>query len=66
MLPDEMGGFKSYAGYISERASDPDEWKNFLPEEKFKHYINIDHYDSYPFKDVPREYNAIKNTANTR
>ncbi len=53
-LPPEMVGFyKKHIDYITEHAVDPDKRRYAVQDEAARHYIDIDHYGSDPFKDVP-------------
>ncbi|MDI6641767.1 MAG: zinc dependent phospholipase C family protein [Elusimicrobiota bacterium] len=60
LLPKELrAGLSRYSVYLSSHSIDPDEWKKFIPGEKYRHYIDLDYYDEYPFKEVPRVYDEI-------
>ncbi len=48
--------YKSYIDYITEEAPKPDERRFAVEGEAPKHYIDIDHYGKYPFKEVPRKW----------
>jgi len=53
-LPPEMIGFyKEHIEYITDHAVDPDKRRYALEGEDKRHYIDIDHYDVYPFKEMP-------------
>lgn len=59
LLPPEMLGFyKSNIGYISEHAVDPDKRRYMVDAEGPRHYIDIDRYGSYPYKELPRNYDS--------
>ena len=58
LLPPEMMQlYKSQIDFISEHAVDPDMRRYAIAEEGPRHYIDIDHYGSYPFNDLPRNWN---------
>ncbi len=55
-LPPEMLGlYKRHIYYISEHAVDPDKRRYALKNEAYRHYIDIDHWDTIPFPNVPRD-----------
>jgi hypothetical protein len=55
-LPPGMFGFyKKNIEYISLHAVDPDKRRYALKDEFSRHYIDIDHWDSWPFDQVPRQ-----------
>lgn len=54
-LPSELFGFyKKNIDYITEHAVDPDKRRYAILEEGPRHFIDIDHYGSYPFPELPR------------
>lgn len=56
-LPPEMIGFyKKNLEYITEHAVDPDKRRYATKHEAVRHYIDIDHWGSYPFTEVPRDW----------
>lgn len=56
-LPPEMGKFyKKHLEYITEHAVDPDKRRYATKHEAVRHYIDIDHWDTFPFKKVPRDW----------
>ncbi len=56
-LPPELIGFyKKHIGYVSEHAVDPDKRRYATKYEAIRHYIDIDHWGTYPFDNVPREF----------
>lgn len=58
-LPDGMIGFyKQHIEYISQHAVDPDRRRNVTVDEAPRHYIDIDHYGTYPFDSVPKFWKA--------
>jgi len=55
-LPQEMlPVYKKHIFYISEHAVDPDKRRYALKNEAYRHYIDIDHWDTIPFPNVPRD-----------
>ncbi len=57
MLPPEMMVlYKPNAEFLSEHAIDPDKRRYAIPEEGPRHYIDIDHYGTYPYEDLPRKW----------
>lgn len=57
LLPPEMMVFyKQQLLFLSEHAVDPDKRRYMVPEEGPRHFIDIDHYGSYPYKDLPRNW----------
>lgn len=56
-LPQEMIGFyKEHIEYLTEHAVDPDKRRYAIKNEATRHYIDIDHFDTIPFKSVPRDF----------
>lgn len=56
-LPPEMTVFyRQHIEYVTEHAVDPDKRRYAIKGEDIKHYIDIDHWDTYPFKKVPRDW----------
>lgn len=54
-LPPEMAGyFKKNIEFVTEHAVDPDKRRYAVKGEAIKHYIDIDHWGTYPFPEVPR------------
>lgn len=57
LLPPEMLAFyKPHLDFISEHAVDPDKRRYAIPEEGPRHYIDIDHYGTYPYEALPRKW----------
>src|SRR6476469_784932 len=57
LLPPEMMVFyKPNIEFLSEHAVDPDKRRYAMKEEGPRHYIDIDHYGSYPFDSLPRKW----------
>lgn len=58
LLPPEMMAlYKPQTDFLSEHAVDPDKRRYAVPGEGARHYIDIDHYGSYPFDSLPRKWN---------
>lgn len=56
-LPPEMFGFyKSHIDYLTEHAVDADKRRYAVKEEAPRHYIDLDHFGTYPFEKVPRRW----------
>lgn len=56
-LPPEMlGFFKKNIDYLTEHAVDPDMRRYAVEGEAPRHYIDVDHYGTYPFDNVPRKW----------
>ncbi|RXK59705.1 S1/P1 Nuclease [Lacibacter luteus] len=59
LLPPEMIGFyKTHIDFLTEHSVDPDKRRYAIPEEGPRHYIDIDHYGEYPYKDLPHNYDS--------
>ncbi len=57
LLPPEMIVFyKANIVFLTEHATDPDKRKNVVTAEGPKHYIDIDHYGTYPYHELPRKW----------
>jgi len=57
-LPPEMLLlYKKNIEYLTEHAVDPDMRRYAVEGEAAHHYIDIDHYGTYPFANVPRSWN---------
>ena len=58
-LPQELLGFyKKNIEYITAHAVDPDKRRYALKNEFARHYIDIDHWDTLPFNNVPKYLNT--------
>ncbi len=56
-LPAEMlGFFKHHIEYVTQNAVNPDKRRYSTEGEAPRHYIDIDHYGTYPFDNVPRQW----------
>jgi hypothetical protein len=59
LLPPEMLQFyKTNIKFISDHAVDPDMRRYAIPEEGPRHYIDIDFYGTYPYKELPHNYDS--------
>jgi hypothetical protein len=57
LLPPEMMVlYKPNLDFIEEHAVDPDKRRYAVADEGPRHYIDIDHYGAYPYKDLPRKW----------
>ena len=54
--PQMMILFKANIGFLSEHAVDPDKRRYVVASEGAHHYMDIDHYGTYPFATIPRDY----------
>lgn len=58
LLPPEMMVlYKPNSHFLEEHAVDPDKRRYAVPEEGARHYIDIDHYGTYPYDSLPRRWN---------
>lgn len=57
-LPQQLFAFyKPYIDYITEHAVDPDKRRYAVEGEAPKHYIDINHYGTYPYENLPHKWN---------
>ena len=49
--------FKPQIDFLSEHAVDPDKRRYIVVQEGPRHYIDIDHYGTYPYDSLPRKWN---------
>jgi len=57
LLPPEMLAlFKPNIDFLTEHAVDPDKRRYMITAEGPRHYIDMDHYGTYPFPELPRQY----------
>lgn len=57
LLPPEMMVFyKPNIDFISEHSVDPDKRRYAVKEEGPRHYLDIDHYGTYPYPELPRKW----------
>ncbi len=61
LLPPEMMAFyKQNIDFITEHAIDPDKRRYAIPEEGPRHYLDLDHYGTYPYDSLPHNwYDAV-------
>jgi hypothetical protein len=58
LLPPEMLAlYKPHIDFLSEHAIDPDKRRYAVEVEGPRHYIDIDHYGTYPYDSLPRRWN---------
>ena len=58
-LPQEMISFyKKNIEFITDHAVDPDKRRYATRHEAVRHYIDIDHWGTYPFPEVPRDWTS--------
>jgi hypothetical protein len=48
--------YKQQIDFLSEHSVDPDKGRYAIPEEGPRHYIDIDHYGTYPYEALPRRW----------
>ncbi|HZI00900.1 MAG TPA: zinc dependent phospholipase C family protein [Flavisolibacter sp.] len=68
LLPPQMLVFyKKHIEFLAEHSVDPDKRRYAVVEEGPRHYIDIDHYGTYPYDSLPRDWNTAvaKFTADT-
>ena len=57
LLPPEMMIlYKTQMTFLEEHAADPDKRRYAVAEEGPRHFIDIDHYGSYPFPELPHNW----------
>jgi hypothetical protein len=57
LLPAEIRPlFEQRQAYVVERAVDPDLWRNIFEQEAPNQFVDLDHFGTYPYPDLPREY----------
>jgi len=54
--PDMLVLFKPNIAFLSEHSVDPDKRRYVVPGEGPRHYIDMDHYGTYPYPAVPRKW----------
>jgi hypothetical protein len=54
--PQMMVLFKPNIGFLTEHAVDPDKRRYMVRSEGARHFLDIDHYGTYPFPALPRDY----------
>ena len=48
--------YKANINFLEEHAVDPDKRRYSIAEEGPRHYIDIDHYGTYPYPSLPRKW----------
>jgi len=62
LLPPEMLLlYKVHIEWLSNHSTDPDMRRYAVKEEAPKHFIDIDHYGTYPYSDLPRNWKSAVN-----
>ncbi len=57
LLPPEMLVlYKPHQDFLSIHAVDPDKRRYVLPAEQARHFIDLDHYGRYPYRELPRSW----------
>jgi hypothetical protein len=56
--PDMIGFYKVNIDFLTEHSVDPDKRRYAIPEEGPRHYVDIDHYGTYPFSALPHNYDS--------
>ncbi len=57
LLPPElMVLYKPNIAFLEEHAVDPDKRRYAVPDEGARHYLDIDHYGTYPYANLPRKW----------
>ncbi|MBL0357633.1 MAG: S1/P1 Nuclease [Chitinophagaceae bacterium] len=60
LLPPEMMVlYKPNIDFLEEHAVDPDKRRYAVADEGPKHYIDIDHYGTYPYPNLPRKWKDV-------
>ena len=54
--PQMMVLYKPQIDFLSEHSVDPDKRRYAMKQEGQRHYIDIDYYGKYPFKELPRKW----------
>ncbi len=56
----EFGDFlNQHIEDLSDHAADPDFWKANDPNEGYRHFIDADLYDEYPFDNIPKNIDSL-------
>ncbi len=54
--PEMMRFFRYHIEYVTDHAVDPDKRRYATKHEAVRHYIDIDHWGTHPFNNVPRDW----------
>ncbi|MCB0636020.1 MAG: hypothetical protein KDC54_05360, partial [Lewinella sp.] len=54
--PDMMPFFRHHLEYLTDHAVDPDKRRYATKHEAVRHYMDMDHWGTYPFPDLPRDW----------
>ncbi|MEO6583223.1 MAG: zinc dependent phospholipase C family protein [Ferruginibacter sp.] len=56
--PQMMALYKPNISFISEHSIDPDKRRYGVPDEGPRHYLDIDHYGTYPYPELPHYWDS--------
>jgi hypothetical protein len=59
--PDMLIFYKPHLAFLTEHAVDPDKRRYAIEEEAPRHYIDMDHYGTAPFDNLPRKWKEAVN-----
>lgn len=54
--PGMLGLYKKEIGFLTDHAVDPDRRRYIVPAEGPRHFIDLDHYGTFPFDSLPRKW----------
>lgn len=57
--PDMMHLYKKNIDYLTDHAVDPDKRRYATKHEAVRHYIDIDHWGTFPFDNIPRNWTDV-------
>lgn len=57
--PDMMPLYKTNIDFLTDHAVDPDKRRYATKHEAVRHYIDIDHWGTYPYDNVPRNWTDV-------
>lgn len=57
--PELIPMYKHHIEYVTEHAVDPDKRRYATKHEAVRHYIDIDHWGTYPFDNIPRSWLGV-------
>src|SRR6185312_9933467 len=65
--PQMMVLYKPKIEFLTEHAVDPDKRRYALSAEGPRHYLDVDHYGKFPYKELPHKWNdaVLKFSADT-
>jgi len=56
--PDMIPFYKKNIGFLKDHAVDPDKRRYLLAEEGPRHYMDLDHYGTFPYDGLPRSWDS--------